>query len=718
MTSISTVLLAGLSGLRAAQTGLAVASQNISNANTPGYVRAELTLEPRSQIGAGAGVEVSTIRRAADRFLTTASFVAEATRGAASVRANILTRAQASFGDPTSSTSLFSSLDQFWTALTELSVDPSSALRHSDAIGALQTTYAEVRRVGATIQDLIGEADQRITDSVAKAQDLIDRIAELNNEIRLSKRSGADATGVENAQSVLIDQLSTLMDVRTTPQLEGGVHVRTTGGALLVGVQAARLSYTPSASAYATHGVITLNADLGTQSNLEPFLIGGEIKGLLQVRDEDLVGLAEALGGFAGALGDAMNAVHNENTSSPAPSQLVGRQTGLLGSDALAFTGNAIVGVTDADGVLRNRLTIDFDTGVITGEAPAASYTMATGDIAGFVAALNTALAASTPAGSASFSAGQMTLNVGAGGLVVQQDGADPSQRGGRGFAHFFGLNDIVSRPTPLFFEAGLQGSDVHGFNAGGALTYQIRDNAGRMIGERTITISGALTNPASTWNDLLGALNASGTGIGEFGAFSLDPTTGRVSFAAGSGGHRVQLVGDSTQRGATGVSLTALHGLSKTATAGRSEEVDVNDLLAADPLRLAVGRPDLSAALGQRIVELGDNRGVAAMAAAKNVVRPFSAAGALSAQSTTLATYASRLGGEAGRMSADAERGARGAEAVAAAAADRRAQIEGVNLDDELLRMTTYQNAYAAAARVIQAATDMLDVLMSIGYR
>jgi flagellar hook-associated protein FlgK len=28
------------------------------------------------------------------------------------------------------------------------------------------------------------------------------------------------------------------------------------------------------------------------------------------------------------------------------------------------------------------------------------------------------------------------------------------------------------------------------------------------------------------------------------------------------------------------------------------------------------------------------------------------------------------------------------------------------------------YQNSYAAAARVIQAATDMLDILMSIGAR
>jgi len=43
---------------------------------------------------------------------------------------------------------------------------------------------------------------------------------------------------------------------------------------------------------------------------------------------------------------------------------------------------------------------------------------------------------------------------------------------------------------------------------------------------------------------------------------------------------------------------------------------------------------------------------------------------------------------------------------------------VEGVSLDDELMKMTVYQNSYAAAARVIQAASDMLDVLLSIGVR
>ncbi|MBP6689984.1 MAG: hypothetical protein KA153_08325, partial [Hyphomonadaceae bacterium] len=494
---------------------------------------------------------------------------------------------------------------------------------------------------------------------------------------------------------------------------------RTGGGALLVGVNAAKISYTPNPSSYATHGVITLNEELSSNTNLETSLTGGSIKGLLQARDTDLPGLAEALGGYAGALADALNAVHNENASSPAVSSMTGRQTGLLSTDALNFTGTATLAITDASGILRDRLTIDFDAQTITSEAPSNVVSFAGGGTIGdFVDALNTALAAESPSGSASFNNGVLSLNLNNnGGIVIQQDDADPALRAGRGFSHFFGLNDLVSRPTPLFFESGISGNDLHGFSDGGAASYQVRDTQGRLIANRTISIDGPLSAPGATWNDLLSALNASGTGLGEYGTFSLDSTTGQVSFTANPA-FNVQLVNDTTQRGGTGVAFSALNGLDASATAGRATEIDVNPLVAANTSRLAVGRPDISVNLGTKVIEAGDNRGANALVAARDAMRSFGAAGVLSAQTGSLATYAARLGGEAGRLATDAERQATGAAAVATAAADRRGEKESVSIDDELMKMTTYQNAYAAAARVIQAATEMLDVLMTIGYR
>src|SRR5690606_3430128 len=64
-----------LTGLRAAQAGLAVTANNISNQGTPGYSRQQVVLQPaRSDFSGGGyfgqGVDVVTVQRAYNEFLT------------------------------------------------------------------------------------------------------------------------------------------------------------------------------------------------------------------------------------------------------------------------------------------------------------------------------------------------------------------------------------------------------------------------------------------------------------------------------------------------------------------------------------------------------------------------------------------------------------------------------------------------------------------------
>lgn len=715
MTSLSTIFRTALTGLHASQTGLQVAAQNVANVNTPGYVRTEVQFTPLTQFGNGAGVDDGVVQRAANRFLATASHMAEAAQGRAGARSELLARAQASFGDPSSETSLFATFERVWPAFTSLGVDPSSTLRRDEAVASLSALYSEVRRTAQDVQVLIGEADERVGDKVSEAQDIIQRIAALNNDIRLTRRSGADAAAAENAQSAAIDKLAAILDIRVTPLEQGGVHVRTGGGALLVGESAANIAYTPSGAPFSAFNGISYNAAIDNAGNLEPYLGNGELKGLIEARDVDLRQLAEALGGFAAAIGDALNKVHNENSSYPAPSDLQGRQTGLLAGDALNFTGKAIIGVTDANGALAQRLTIDFDAGQISAEQPAGAFNFSN-TIGSFASALNLALAAASPAGAASFTDGRLSLTAASGaGLIVQQDGADPSARTGRGFAHFFGLNDVVDRPAPIFFETGGAASDAHGLNSGGVLNFRVRDTAGRIISSPSLTINGALAAGGSTWTDLVATLNNTSTGLGQYAVFSYDAAAGRVDWTPRTG-FDVVLNGDSTTRGATGVSMSSLFGLSYSAGATRAVEMDVSASIAANPGRLGVARPDLSAAIGDVISEAGDNRGAAALARARDAAHDFPAAGQMLAQSTSPGIYAARFAGMAGRISSDAARATEGARALATAAGDRRSQVEGVSIDDELIRMTTYQNAYAAASRLIQAANEMYDILLALG--
>ena len=66
--------------------------------------------------------------------------------------------------------------------------------------------------------------------------------------------------------------------------------------------------------------------------------------------------------------------------------------------------------------------------------------------------------------------------------------------------------------------------------------------------------------------------------------------------------------------------------------------------------------------------------------------------------------------------MRAEALEGARAAaDSVREEVRQRRMSEEGVNLDEELVKMTTYQQAYAAASRMIQAAKDLYDICLNL---
>ena len=51
----------------------------------------------------------------------------------------------------------------------------------------------------------------------------------------------------------------------------------------------------------------------------------------------------------------------------------------------------------------------------------------------------------------------------------------------------------------------------------------------------------------------------------------------------------------------------------------------------------------------------------------------------------------------------------------IAVNAEKNRAGVSGVNLDEELVKLTTYQQSYNASTRIIQAAKDLYDILLNM---
>jgi len=700
--SLNAIMNTATSGMMAAQTGLRVTSDNIANVNTNGYVRKTIAQSNLLSNGMGVGVSIDSIKRATDRFLTTASLNAAADSSRASAVAQSLNSVQQLFGDPTGDTSFFSKLDDIFTAFSAAQDDPSSALLRTQALTRVDQFLSESSRITSSISKLGKDVDTRISGDVDRVNDLLSQIDALNSDITRAKVAGADATGAENVQGSLVDELSKLMNVQITPRTMGGVVVRSTEGLPLAGDGAARLTYQTSPTAT---GYLTVQLANGSPVPTPLNITSGEIRGLMDVRNTELVNISDQLGEFTSRAAEEINRAANAASAVPAPTSLSGRDTGLDAQAAMTgFTGKTTVALTDASGVIQRRIDIDFDTGSMTVNGAAGpAFTPAN-----FITQLNAAMGG---LGAAGFSGGGLSLS-GAGGLgvAVADDATTPASKAGKGFSHYFGLNDIVRTNGYSPYETGLTATDAHGFTSG-TMTIRLTDVEGGRI--RDVVVDAPV---GGTMQNLLDALNSRASGVGLYGQFSLN-AKGQMTFTSNTTTPvTMSVVGDTTERGVGGPSVSQLFGVGPAERSTRGEKFFVNTAMDQNPSLLPFAQLDLTQAVGgNAALAIGDGRGALALAKAGGTVANFSAAGDASPATMTVSRYAADFSGAIARKAATAESRRDAADAVSTEVDAQRQSEEGVNLDEELINLTTYQQAFNASARLIQAAKDMYDVLTDL---
>ena len=700
--SLTIALQNATSGLQAAQAGLRAVSDNIANVNTPGYVRKTITQEQQVVGGAGAGVDVTGVKRITDQYLQSASMTAGADSSRYDVYSQFLDNAQSLFGDPSGAGYFFNMPDDISAAFATAANDPSSTLLRSQAVNSVNSFLGEADRINTQITALGATVDSQITGDVTQVNNLLSQIDKLNTDITRAKISGGDSSGSENIQGQLLNQLSGLMNVKISARDQGGVTVRSTEGVLLAGDGASTLTYNHSATTPGYISVVTPGASAASPQSIT--INSGEMRGLLDLRNDKLPGIADQLGEFVSRTAQALNAAHNASTASPPPTSLTGRNTGLDATTAASgFTGQTTVAITDSSGVVQRTVAIDFDAGTMSVNGGAGTaFTPAT-----FVSTLNTSLGAQ---GSASFSGGALKIAAtGTNGVAIDEG---TSQKAGQGFSQFFGMNDLVTSSGVSTYDTGLTSTDANGFTPGDQITLRLSTPDGKPIRDVVVTVPPA---GSPTVGDLVNALNSSSTGVGLYGAFALDAQGGLSFTGAPPQNAQLSVVQDTTQRGVGGPSISQLFGIGLGPRSARAGTYSVNPTLLSDPSKLALGSLDLTVAAGQPAITPGDGTGASALAGASQTSMLFKAAGDLGAMNMTLSGYAAELGGSIGRDAATAESQKTSATAVQAEADARRQSVEGVNIDEELVNLTTYQQAFSANARMIQATKDMFDILAGL---
>ena len=704
MASLGGILNIASTALQTAQTSISVVSNNVANVNTPGYVREVANQESLVVGGSGGGVAVTSISRAADAYLQQASLTASGTAGNYGAISSYLDQAQQLFGDPSASGSLFGQLDQVFSAFSAQASAPSGVTQ-SQSVAALQGFFNQASQISNSLQTLQTQTTTQITSDVSTVNDLLQKISDLNTVISQGTVAGSNVTGYQDLQSQYTDQLSKLIDIKVSQDGSntGAITIRGSDGTALttLGRNPAVFTYDQSNGS----GQLLFTPPGGQQQPYGSRLTSGELEGLLHAQNTDLPNLTQQLAEFTAGTASALNQASNAYSSTPAPASLTGKDIGIDVPSAIAnFTGKTTVAIVNAQGVIQQTVAIDFTHKTLSvNGAPATSYVSA----ANFVSSLNTALA---PAGGASVSGNVLSLSAAGGnGVVVADDPTTPSQSGGKGFSQYFGLNDVVTSKGPSDFNTGLTAASASGFSSG-TMKFRVATADGTDVADVSVS-----PTAGQTVGQLVTQLNSSTGGLGAYGSFALD-SNGAIAFTPRSGSNfNLGVTSDTTSWNGTGPSFTQLFGIDPATRIYRTGNLSVNPAIVQQPGLLPNAQINLTGAAGAIALSPGDTRGADALSQAGATLRSFQAVGLAPAATSTLSNYSAALSARIGAAASNANTNQTNATAAATEAQSRRSGVEGVNLDQELVSLTTYQQAYNASARLLTAAKDMYDTLLAL---
>lgn len=294
--SITSALNNALSGLTAASRSAQVVSSNVSNALTEGYVKREIQLGGRMIGGLGAGVSVLGVTRIVDDILVRDRRLADSDRAGSSVASDFARQVIDLVGEPDDAGSLSGLYAQFDAALVDAASRPDSDAR----LAAVQTAATDLangfNRISNGVQTLRESADLEISTEVARLNNAMEEVAQLNGDILRARANDIATVALEDQRQLVIDGIADLIPVRQFPRDNGTVALYSVTGALLVDTEPATFEFTNT-------GIITPDMTLasGALSGLQingtgvsvsgdnSPIAGGRLAALFRLRDTDAV---------------------------------------------------------------------------------------------------------------------------------------------------------------------------------------------------------------------------------------------------------------------------------------------------------------------------------------------------------------------------------------------------------------------------------------------
>ncbi|MFZ0692137.1 MAG: flagellar hook-associated protein FlgK [Acidobacteriaceae bacterium] len=314
MATIGTAFNITTGALDADQAALDIVANNTANVNTPGYTLETPTWEENDSASLdglqfGMGVQETGAQSQRDRVLEQAMQQQTQTESSSSARLTALDQMQAMFSGATSAgtdtsaaSGIGSDLSNFFDSLSSLEASPADDALRQNVLSAAGTLASDFNGAAAQLEGQRQSLDEQSTSVAGQANTLLEDIAQLNVQIE-SSSPNADAGTLEDQRQQDLTNLSQLMGIRTVPTENNGLTVTTMGGALLVSEGQAYQVTTGEDG-----GVTHFFDGEGTDITSDLTSGGGELGGMLTVRDQDIPQVENSLDALAYAVGSSVNA--------------------------------------------------------------------------------------------------------------------------------------------------------------------------------------------------------------------------------------------------------------------------------------------------------------------------------------------------------------------------------------------------------------------------
>ena len=665
--SISSLLSIGSRAMTASYAQLTVTGNNIANANTVGYSRqnAELETSFSQQTGSGffgKGVNVATVTRAHDDFLTSEAAMTSSIAASDDARSTQLQQMENVF--QTGEAGLGYSAQQMFNAFVDVANKPQDSSARQTALARVGDFADRFSTASGQLDSLqTGVADQLRT-SVGSINSLTTQIANLNRQIANVQGTGHAPNGLLDQRDTAISNLSQLVQVTTVASADGSVGVFLGGSQQLVlGGNATALAAGPDAFDPSKMQIGIAEGGV-TRAFPDGFIAGGSVAGLLRFQNHDLADARGLLGQLASAIAGQLNSQQalgldlGTPAAAGAPLLSIGAPT-VLPSSANAMSGGVpVASHVNGSGVRVSSVSL---TTVDSKSLQPSDYELAADP--------------SLPAGQYKLTRlSDGTNSTVANGSVVDGfriDIAAPAPSAGDRF-----LLEPVSNSTRNIARAL---DDPKGIAA--ASPVAATTNAAN-TGTATVA-SLAAVSPSINTN-----LTTTVTFTDDLGhySYSLVDTTGALPTVNGTGsfvaGQPIALNGFELQ----------LNGVPKTS----------DSLVVAKTAFPASDNGNANALLGLRDAAI--------------VGQQTFAGGAVVPGMNVTDAYASALGTIGVRV----QSGKAAADQSASIAADAKTAVSqkaGVNLDEEAARLIQYQQSYQAAAKMLQIAQSLFDSVLQLGH-